>query len=42
MPAFASVLSDTDIDALLKYLKANWAEQERAFQWQVTWQEANR
>ena len=42
MPAFASVLSDTDIDALLEYLKANWAEQERAFQWQVTWQEANR
>jgi mono/diheme cytochrome c family protein len=42
MPAFASVLSDSDIADILEYLKANWGEQERGFQWQVTWQETNR
>ena len=42
MPAFASVLSDTMVGDILEYLKANWEEQERVFQWQVTWQEANR
>ena len=42
MPAFASVLSEGEIADILEYLKANWGEQERGFQWQITWQEANR
>ena len=42
MPAFATVLSERDIADILEYLKANWGEQERGFQWQITWQETNR
>lgn len=41
MPAFATVLSERDIADILEYLKANWGEQERGFQWQITWQETN-
>jgi len=42
MPAFAGLLSDEEIKAIIEYLKASWGPQERAFQWQVTWQEAQR
>ncbi|MBA2337309.1 MAG: cytochrome c [Acidimicrobiia bacterium] len=40
MPTFGEQLRDDDIRAILEYFKANWGPQERAFQWQVTWQES--
>lgn len=39
MPAFGQTLDDDQIMAILDYLKSHWGPQERAFQWQVTWQQ---
>lgn len=36
MPAFASVLSDDKIRAILAYLKSTWPDRQRAFQAEVT------
>ncbi|HVR32766.1 MAG TPA: cytochrome c [Acidimicrobiia bacterium] len=42
MPEFAGRLSGDDVRAILQYLKSEWGEQERTFQWQITWQETPR
>jgi len=43
MPAFNGVLEDNDILAIVDYLRSTWGTEERAFQWQLTWQdETNR
>jgi mono/diheme cytochrome c family protein len=42
MPAFAGRLSDDEVWAIIEYLKSEWGERERAFQWQITWQETQR
>jgi mono/diheme cytochrome c family protein len=42
MPTFADELSDEQVLAILEYLKTNWGPEERAFQWQVTWQDSQR
>ena len=36
MPAFASSLNDSEIRAVLEYLKSTWPEQERQTQWLVS------
>ena len=38
MPTFGDQLSDEEILTILEYLKSGWGPEERAFQWQVTWQ----
>ncbi len=38
MPIFGDQLSDEEIQAILEYIKKWWGPEERAFQWQVTWQ----
>ena len=38
MPAFAAVLSDDEIDAILAYIKSTWPARERAYQHQITQQ----
>lgn len=38
MPRFEGVLSDDEILSILEYFKSEWGDEERAFQWQVTWQ----
>lgn len=40
MPQFAGRLSEEQVLAVLEYLKSHWGDQERAFQWQITQQEA--
>jgi mono/diheme cytochrome c family protein len=42
MPTFSGSLTDEAILAIIEYLKANWGQEERDYQWQVTWQEAQR
>jgi mono/diheme cytochrome c family protein len=39
MPGFESVLDNDQIDDILAFLKSGWGEEERTFQWQVTWQD---
>jgi len=36
MPAFAEVLSDADIKAVLAFIKSSWPERERTFQAEVS------
>ncbi len=36
MPAFADVLSDEEITAVLSYIKSTWPEDVRQLQWEVT------
>jgi mono/diheme cytochrome c family protein len=36
MPAFADVLGDADIRAVLAYIKSTWPEREREYQQAVT------
>lgn len=36
MPAFATILSDEEIEAIVTYIKSTWPERERAYQEQVT------
>jgi len=38
MPIFGDQLSDEEIQAILEYIKKWWGPEERAFQWQVSWQ----
>ncbi len=40
MPAFAGTLTESDVRAILEYLKSEWGEQERTYQWQNTWRES--
>lgn len=40
MPAFGSILSDEEIEAILAYIKSTWPERERTYQQQRT-QSAN-
>lgn len=42
MPEFAGRLSEDEVRAIIEYLKSEWGEGERNFQWQITWQEAQR
>ncbi len=36
MPAYADILSDEEIMAVLTYIKSTWAEDVRRLQWEVT------
>ena len=38
MPPFGDTLSDEEILAIIEFMKSWWGPDERAFQWQVTWQ----
>jgi mono/diheme cytochrome c family protein len=38
MPTFGDQLSEAEIVAIFEYIKTWWGPDERAFQWQVTWQ----
>lgn len=40
MPAFGDRLSEDDVIAILEYLKSEWGETERAYQWENTWRES--
>lgn len=42
MPVFGDLLDDQDILAIIEFLKSNWSDEAREFQWQVTWQETQR
>jgi mono/diheme cytochrome c family protein len=39
MPAFAAVLSDREIAAVLSFIKSAWPEEIRAVQWEMTGRE---
>lgn len=39
MPTFGGLLDDDEILAILEYFKANWGNDERAFQWEITWRD---
>lgn len=36
MPAFADMLSDQDIEAVIAFIKSTWPERERAYQERIT------
>ena len=36
MPAFGTILSDEEIDAILVYIKSTWPDRERGYQEQIT------
>ena len=38
MPAFGTILSDEEIEAILVYIKSTWPEREQAYQRQITQQ----
>ncbi len=38
MPTFGDVLTDDQIGDVLQFIKSHWGDQERAFQWEITWQ----
>lgn len=38
MPDFVDVLTDEEILSIIEFFKSQWGEEEREFQWQVTWQ----
>lgn len=40
MPTFGNKLTDAEILSIIEYLKSGWGPDERAAQWQVTWQES--
>ncbi len=40
MPTFGDKLTDSEIISILEYLKSSWGPEQRAAQWQVTWQES--
>lgn len=40
MPAFGDRLTGDDVIAILEYLKSEWGEAERAYQWENTWRES--
>lgn len=37
MPTFQGTLTDEEILSILEFFKSEWGEDERAFQWQITW-----
>ena len=37
MPTFAGILTDDEILSILEFLKSEWGDEERTFQWQATW-----
>jgi len=37
MPMFAGILTDGKNLSILEFLKSNWRDEERSFQWQATW-----
>jgi mono/diheme cytochrome c family protein len=39
MPTFTGILTDDGILSILEFLKSNWGDEERTFQWQATWRE---
>lgn len=39
MPTFGDVLTDEEILSIIEFFKSQWGDEERTFQWQVTWQE---
>jgi hypothetical protein len=39
MPSFGGTLTDDEIIVVLEFIKSSWGPEERAFQWQITWQE---
>lgn len=42
MPAYADVLTDTEMSAIIEFFRSSWGQRERDFQWQVTWQDQQR
>ena len=36
MPAFGEVLTEQDMRAVLEFIKSNWEQQEREYQWWIT------
>jgi hypothetical protein len=42
MPEFAGRLSEDEVRAIIEFLKSEWGEQERTYQWQIAWQESQR
>ena len=38
MPAFGTILSDEEIEAIIVYIKSTWPERERSYQQQITQQ----
>lgn len=40
MPAFEDRLTEAEVESVLEFFKAQWGPEERAWQWQVTWQES--
>lgn len=42
MPTFGDKLTDPEIRSIIEYLKSSWDADERAAQWQVTWQQTRR
>lgn len=38
MPAFGTILSDSEIEAILAYIKSTWPDRERGYQEQITQQ----
>ena len=41
MPTFGDVLTASEIRAVLEFFKSNWADEERAFQWEMTQRDAS-
>jgi mono/diheme cytochrome c family protein len=39
MPGFAEELTEDEMAAILEYIKTFWGEEERAFQWWITYQQ---
>lgn len=39
MPKYGGTLTDDQVRSILEFFKSGWGETERAFQWQVTWQD---
>jgi mono/diheme cytochrome c family protein len=39
MPQFRGKLTDDQVRSILEFFKSEWGEDERTFQWQVTWQD---
>ena len=42
MPAFGDMLTDDEIMSVIEFFKSTWGDEERDFQWQVTWSEQQR
>lgn len=42
MPAFGTILSDREIEAILAYIKSTWPEREQAYQQRVTRQSSQK